>query len=192
MKHFVWLPIKPLWEKWLFKQGKISCIWDRLEIPLLSLTRSADEGCSQGSEQRQVNYKQDSLNGHQQLRVIALQAEVGRGRDIGAILHLLLWSKTSQQPLMLWQWEHSMNLIYKWFYLINWNKTKHFRLHLSTKRIWARKMKTERLKEILTEAKDCDSSSSWRSQKDVPNSNVVCFCEAVITPYCFLGCENFC
>ena len=48
-----------------------------------------DEGCSQGSE-LQVNYKQDSLNGHQQLVVIALEAEVGRGRDIGAILHLLL------------------------------------------------------------------------------------------------------
>ena len=61
---------------------------------------SADEGCSQGSE-RQVNYKQDSLNGHQQLVVIALEEEVGRGRDIGAILHLLLWSTTSQQPLML-------------------------------------------------------------------------------------------
>ena len=66
----------------------------------LVTARSADEGCSQGSE-RQVNYKQDSLNGHQQLAVIALEAEVGRGRDIGAILHLLLWSTTSQQPLML-------------------------------------------------------------------------------------------
>lgn len=28
----------------------------------------------------QVNYKQDSLNGHQQLVVIALEEEVGRGR----------------------------------------------------------------------------------------------------------------
>ena len=71
----------------------------RLPAHLVTAT-SADEGCSQGSE-RQVNYKQDSLNGHQQLAVIALEEEVGRGGDIGAILHLLLWSTTSQQPLML-------------------------------------------------------------------------------------------